>query len=194
MAIIGAKGPWFSTVKAVVEDAVTKAGGTVVYTDEMVYGQEASVMPTIMAKVKYSGADVIFDENDDEASNVIMLKNLAALGIRADVISIATGVGKVMNENQALIPAATKFYVLAPKTSQAFQDKFTAVYGKAPRAYADASYDSLMLIVDAISHKGNTELKDYLRTKTDYKGYANTYKFDGNRDIVGGEWMITKLK
>lgn len=192
VAVVGAQGPWFETVNAAVEQAVKQAGATIVYSDSMVYGQETNMMPTIMAKVKNSGADLLFMEIDNEPGINIMLKRISQLGIGADVMSIATGVGKVLNESA--FSGKNAFYVAAPKASSEFQEKYRAVYGKLPRAYADSAYDSLVLLVQAMQNKGDRELKTYLRESTNYKGYATTYKFDKNGDIVGGEWVITKLR
>jgi ABC-type branched-subunit amino acid transport system substrate-binding protein len=123
-----------------------------------------------------------------------MFKKLQEQNITTDIMSVTTSIGRVLNDNNATLSLKNNVYVVSPKTSQAFESKFKAFYNQEPRTYSDRAYDTLMLLVDAIQNKGTMPLADYLRTKTDYNGYAGEYKFDSTGDIVGGDWIIQKLK
>ncbi len=194
IAIIRNQGAWYETVEKAVDAAVSDAGAQIVFKDTLIFGQEASALPTILAKVKSSGADLIFAEIDSEQGIVVMLKKIQDLRITADFLSVTTSISRVLNSSAANISGINHFYVAAPKNSSAFEEKYQSVYKKKPQAYADNAYDSLMLLVDAIRDKGTMSLADYLKTKTNYKGFANVYKFDENGDIFGGEWVIKTLR
>ncbi|MFA6432229.1 MAG: ABC transporter substrate-binding protein [Candidatus Paceibacterota bacterium] len=194
IAIVSNQGSWYSTVEKAVREAAASVGASIVFTDTLVFGQEASTLPTVLTKMKASKADVLFMEVDSDDGVAVMFKKIRELGMTQDIMSISTSLGRVLRANPDGFNFSNKVYVLAPKTSEAFTSKYESVYGQKPSAYADTAYDSLMLLVDAIENKGSLPLADYLRTKTNYKGLSHEYKFDSNGDIVGGEWVVDMVK
>lgn len=194
IAITSNEGSWYQTVEKALTEAAAKAGAKIVDKDLIVFGQEASAMPTILAKMKKTNADLYFMEIDSDEGVAIMFKKMKELGMTGKIMSVSTSLSRVLKSNSQGFGLTNNVYVLAPKPPEAFIEKYKGAYGQAPSAYADTAYDSLMILVDAIQKKGDMQLKDYLKTKTDYKGYAHDYKFDSNGDIIGGEWVVTKVK
>jgi len=183
-------GAWYEVVAETVKRAVESAGGEIVFEEGVQFGSEAEVLPTTIAKLKNANADIIFSEIDDDQGIFVMLKKMKELGNTADIMSVTTSVGRVLNENSTSLGLENNFYALAPKTSTAFQEHYMERYGTLPGAYADSAYDSLMLLVDAMKSRGNVPLEVYLKEETDYQGYANSYDFDENGDILDGEWVV----
>lgn len=194
IAIISNQGAWYSTVEKAVREAADKAGAKIVFTDALVFGQEASTLPTVLTKVKSAKADVLFMEVDSDDGVAVMFKKIGELGMTQDIMSISTSLGRVLRAHPEGFGSNNKVYVLAPKTSDVFTSKYKTAYNQNPSAYADTAYDSLMILVDAIQKRGDTPLVDYLKEKTNYSGLTHTYKFDNNGDIVGGEWVINTVR
>ncbi len=187
-------GAWYEVVDKAVTEAVANSGGKIVFNEKIVFGSEAEVLPTVVAKLKNVDVDLLFAEIDDDKGVLIMLKKIQEQKNMVDIMSVTTSIGRVLNENNANIKFDNKFYVVAPKASDEFHEKFRAAYNTTPTAYADSAYDSLMLLVDAIQKRGDMPLADYLREKTNYNGLTGRYNFDENGDIEGGSWVIRNLQ
>ena len=195
IAMISNQGAWYSTVEKAVKEAANLADAKIVFNESIVFGQEATSLPTVLAKMKNAKADILFTEIDSDAGVAVMFKKISELQMTGDVMSISTSIGRVVRSNpDGLNFGNNKVYVLAPVTSNEFISKYEAFYGQKPSAYADTAYDSLMLLVDAIQNKGETDLAYYLRNVTDYQGFAHKYQFDLNGDIVGGNWVVNTIK
>lgn len=194
IAMFSNVGAWYTTVQGAVTEAAAQAGAKIVFEDTLQFGQEATALPTLLTKMKSTKADLYFTEIDSDEGVAVMFKKMKELGMTGNIMSVSTSIGRVLRSDPKGFGLSNNVYVLAPKTSQAFSDKYKAEYGQLPSAYADTAYDSLMLLVDAVQHKGSTPLVEYLRNTTDYKGLTHEYKFDANGDIVGGEWVVDTLK
>lgn len=193
IAMIGNQGAWYENIEKVLTTSAQNAGAEMVFVERIPFGSEAETLSTIIAKLKTKKFDLIFAEIDDEKGISVILKRFQELGIATPFMSVTTAVGKVLRQAGA-VEVKNDFYMIAPKASDEFKNKFKDYYGVNPGPYADSAYDSTMLLVDAIQHRGNTSLADYLHTVTDYTGFAGEYKFDVNGDIIGGEWVVEKLK
>ncbi len=194
IAMVSNEGAWYSTVEKAVREAADQAGAKIVFSENLVFGQEATALPTILAKMKNVNADVLFTEVDSDGGVTVMFKKIKELNMTGDIMSISTSLARVLKSNPQGFGFENNVYVLAPKTSDIFTKKYEVEYKQKPSAYADTAYDSLMLLVDAIQNKGQTKLEDYLRNTTNFKGIAHDYKFDSNGDIVSGEWVVEKIK
>lgn len=194
IAVIANQGAWYEAVNKAVEAAAKEAGAKIVFTESVPFGTEVESIPTLIAKLKSAKADLFFFEMDDDKGIATMFKRAQEQGITADIMSVTTSLGRVLASDALTIKPQNKIYVISPELSLEFKNKFTEFYKKAPGAYADRAYDAVMFLVDGIRNKGNMPLNEYLRTKTDYRGFAGTYKFDANGDVIGGEWIIEKLQ
>ena len=194
VAIIGNQGLWYQTVGNVVRSSIEGAGGQVNFFEQVPFDADASAISTVVAKLKTVNPDIVFAEMDDERQIVTLFNRLQEQGISADVMSVTTAIGRVVNGNNVHISDDDNVYVLAPKATDAFEEKYKEEYGVLAPPYADRSYDSLMLLVEAIVNRGEMELSDYLSDVTNYEGFVSTYDFDENGDIAGGEWEIRKIE
>ena len=194
LAIIRNQGSWYEVVEKAVEAAAKDAGVTVVYAENIPFGAAQSSLATIMTKVKAAKPDLIFTEIDEDQGIVTFFNKTNQLAINADVMSVTTALGRIIGTGQIRLNTGNSLYLVAPKTSEAFNAKYKAAYNTDVKPYADRAYDSLMLLVDAIQNRGDMPLNEYLSTKTSYQGYLGTYKFDANGDIAEGDWVIQKLK
>lgn len=192
IVVVYSQAAWGETVSKAVQASAKEAGATIVFTESVPYGSEVDALPTILAKIKPLQADLLFFEIDDTKGIATLFKRAQELGITTDIMSVTTSLSRVLTDGAS--QPKNSLYVISPFLSNEFKTKFFQYYGENPGAYADRAYDSVMLLADAFEKKEKTPLAEYLRTKSDYTGYAGTYKFDSNGDILGGEWVVEKLK
>lgn len=194
IAIIRNQGSWYEVVEKAVESAAKDAGVKVVYKENIPYGAAQSSMATILTKVKAANPDLIFTEIDEDLGLTTFFNKSQQLKINADIVSVTTALGRVVSNGNIVLNPGIELHLVAPKTSADFNIKYKSVYGTDAKPYADRSYDSLMLLIEAMQNKGDMPLNEYLRNKTNYKGYIGSYDFDVNGDIAEGEWVVIKLK
>ena len=88
-----------------------------------------------------------------------------------------------------------QLYTINIPMDAGFRAKYIAKYNQEPGISADSAYDGLMMLVKGIqAGKTGDSLANYLRDGFTYKGYLGTYDFDALGDIVGGNWVINRLK
>jgi ABC-type branched-subunit amino acid transport system substrate-binding protein len=193
VAIIVDKSPWGESNRIPFAKAASNAGATVVMTEELPFGSDAENMPTALAKAVAAHADVILMTGYEEGVTVLV-KRMQEQNVRVPLI-IASDLPKSLIKRGLISKQPTdQLYTITTQPSDEFIEKFTAKYGFPPGNYADRAYDGLMLIVEALQKKSDTEtLADYLHNKTNYRGYAIRYDFDHIGDIVGGQWIIEQL-
>ncbi len=194
IALVANQGLWYETIEKNVDMAAKNAGIEIVYRESIPFGAASSGLSTIMTKVNASKPDLIFTEVDEDQAVVALFSKLNQLGIKADVMSVTTALGRILASGNIHLNTGSSLYLAAPKASEAFDAKYRAAYGTGAKPYADRAYDSLMLVVDSVQHRGVTPLNEYMSTKTSYNGYLGNYKFDSNGDISEGEWSVSKLK
>jgi branched-chain amino acid transport system substrate-binding protein len=194
VAIIVDKAPWGESVLLMFEKAAKAVGAEVVLEERIPVGTEADSMPTIIAKATAAGADAIL-ATGYEPGLVILIQKVQQQKLGLSVLLASELPQTLVKRGTVSIAPENQFYVLTTMRSDEFMKKFEAMYHEVPGNSADRAYDGLMLLVDAIEKKDKDEsLADYLHKKTNYKGFATTYDFDEHGDIVGGEWVVEKLK
>lgn len=79
----------------------------------------------------------------------------------------------------AVIPRVGPWASSATATGLEFAEKYRAVMGRFPEAYAFEAYDSLMLMADAINRAGSLDPDAIIAAleDTEYEGAAGTYTF-----------------
>jgi branched-chain amino acid transport system substrate-binding protein len=191
VAIVVSKDAWGDSNEKAFNQAVADAGAKVALTERVPFGGEFDSLPTVLTKVKASGADAILWTGYDDGATVFIKKihelklNMPVLA--TDAFKSVTAKGVVaLNPNDQV-------YVFDTPKSSAFADKFKAEYGIAPGECADTAYDGLMILADGAQNHGSVSLADYLRSNVNYNGFAHNYKFDANNDVSGGEWVVRKL-
>ena len=191
IAFIGNEGGWGVTNENIVKQVASETGAQVVLVDVIPYGKEVDSISTLLIKIKSLNPDLIVGSIDDDQGISLLLQRIQEYGMKSQVVAATTSFGRVIHSSDTLKKIKVPIYTLLPQASPAFTSKYEAEYGKAPSAYADTAYDGLNLLVNGIMKKGNTELKDYLKTHT-YQGVSRTYSFDDNNDVIGGNWVMEK--
>jgi ABC-type branched-subunit amino acid transport system substrate-binding protein len=194
IAVVRGQDAWYEVVESAVAEAAEAAGVEIVFSEKVPYGVDSATMATVVTKLKTTGADLVFAELGEQQAVVNLFRKLQEQDYVTDVMSVSTTVSLVVKEGNVRIPDGSNVYLLAPKSSEVFAEKYQEEYGTTPPPYADRSYDSLMLLVDGIQKKGDMPLHDYLREESGYEGFVGNYDFDENGDITGGEWVIETLK
>jgi branched-chain amino acid transport system substrate-binding protein len=70
---------------------------------------------------------------------------------------------------------------------QAFVKEYQAKYGRAPSKFAAHTYDTAMIIADAIGRAGSTtpaKVRDALAATKDYQGLIGAVTIDKDRELV----------
>lgn len=194
IAYIGNNDAWSASIKSVLDAAVAKTGSSIVINERVSYGSEAAAVPGLLLKAKQQQADVIiFSIFDDQGVSKLVM-SARQQGIMIPIVSTDTSLVRVIGSGLLGTTSLENLYKITPKSDGAFIKAYQARYGVIPNTFADRGYDALMVLVDGIQNRGEMPLNDYLRTKTNYKGYAATYAFDENGDVKGGAWQLLPIK
>lgn len=194
IAFIGNNDAWSGSISAPLTAAAQESGAEIVIKEELAMGSEAASMPAILTKIKQQNPDVIIFSIFDDQGISKLVTSARQQGMVMPIVATDTSLRRVINSGLLGSTSLDNLYDVTPKTSGAFEKAYQARYGVLPNTFADRGYDALMVLVDAIQNKGDSELNDYLRTKTNYKGYAATYSFDESGDVKGGAWQLLPIK
>ena len=193
MAIVSTVGVWGDVHVDMYRKSIEEVGGEALLIESIPFGSEKDSIPTVLTKIKnLEEVDVIAWVGSDDSA-VAILNGMQKLGL--DLPIIGTDRLEVVINNE-LVSSDQDIYVHSPKIiSEKFIKKFEDKYGEKPAyRYSDISYDGLMLIVEAIQNKKDSQnMAEYLTNKTNYKGYFGNYNFDENGDVRGGEWILKKI-
>lgn len=194
VAIIVDKSAWGESNLTPFTEAAKDAGAEVVLIERIPFGAEKDTMPTVLAKSNATNADVILTTGYEEGLT-ILINRVNQQGPHIPVL-VASDLPKTLLKNgQIKMSPDDQTYIITTEPSKEFTEKFHAKYNEAPGNYSDRAYDGLMMIAEAYQNKEENEsIAGYLHNETNYQGYATTYKFDQNGDIVGGKWVIKKLQ
>ncbi|MFA7302565.1 MAG: ABC transporter substrate-binding protein [Candidatus Paceibacterota bacterium] len=192
VAIILDKGAWGASNLSVFKAAAADAGAEVVFVEEIPFGQESSI-PTILTKMVSAKPDVLLTTGYDQGMTLTITKS-QELQINIPILFATEIVTGLVKNKIVTLQSTDNFYLTNSVVDNSFRAKFKEVYGEEPGSYADRAYDGVMLLAEAMRKKdAGQSLDDFLRKETKYKGYGAVYDFDEKGDIVGGEWVITKL-
>jgi branched-chain amino acid transport system substrate-binding protein len=194
IAYIGNNDSWSKSIEGALAKAADKNGAKIIIQQEVSYGSEAAAIPGLLLKVKQQNPDVIIFSIFDDQGIAKLVTTARQQNIMIPIVSTDTSLVRVIGEGLLGTTSLDNLYKISPKTDGSFEKAYEARYGKKPHTFADRGYDAVMILVDAIQDKKDMDLKDYLHTKTNYKGYATTYAFDMNGDVKGGEWQLIPIK
>lgn len=194
IAFIGNNDAWSTSIKNALITATEKTGSKISIQEELSYGTEAASVPGLLLKAKQQNVDtIIFSIFDDQGISKLVT-SARQQNIMIPIVSTDTSLVRVISEGLLGSTSLENLYKITPESDGSFTKAYEARYGKVPSTFTDRGYDALMILVDAIQNKGDSELKDYLHTKTNYKGYAAQYSFDKNGDVKGGVWQLLPIK
>lgn len=192
VAVITTNGSWGDSMLSVFKESSSKAGATIILNERANFGDEPTTIPTMVTKVKSSGAQAILWTGSEEGATTL-IKKMNEQGVNIPIIG--TNALEVVIKKGLVSKGSLKVYFTDSPKSAEFTAKFKSAYGVEDGAYAKEAYDGVMLIAEAKKNKSSNEsIADYLRNKTNYAGYSGTYKFDSKGDREGGEWIMTEIK
>jgi branched-chain amino acid transport system substrate-binding protein len=85
------------------------------------------------------------------------------------------------------VRASLSFFPGAPRpASMMFTEAFEKTYGHLPHSHAALTYDSVMLLAEAIKKGGRdrTMIRDALAATKDFQGATGTFTYDSDRNPV----------
>jgi ABC-type branched-subunit amino acid transport system substrate-binding protein len=189
LAILTVDGTWGTAHTEAWEKAAKDAGAEVVMAEMMDYPSEPTTLPTLIVKAKSLGVDGIV-QTGTEAGAISLIKKMHALNYNVPVLGTvylknAVDTGKVTKGNLQL-------FEIESKGSETFRDKYRSVHGVEPGASAEPAYDLAVIATYTELEKGTTTAQEYLLSK-EHNGFADTYKFDSNGDVINHGWKIIKI-
>jgi branched-chain amino acid transport system substrate-binding protein len=189
LAILTVDGTWGVAHTAAWEKSAASAGVETAMVEMFTYTSEPTVLETLIVKAKAVGVDGIV-WTGTEAGAISLVKKMQEIGYNVPVLGTvylkaAVDLGKVSGGNLDLSE-------IASKGSQSFKDKYKAVYGEEPGAVAEPAYDLALFAARAELEKGTMTTQEYLLSK-EHNGFASTYKFDANGDVINHGWVVTPI-
>jgi branched-chain amino acid transport system substrate-binding protein len=194
IAFIGNDDAWSGSILAPLAESAAANGAEIVIKEQVPFGSEAASMPSVLTKIKQQKPDVIIFSIFDDQGISKLVNGARQQGLMVPIIATDTSLRRVVSEGLLGNTSLENLYDITPESDGSFEKAYEARYGVKPKTFTDRGYDALMILVDAIQNKKDMSLKDYLHTKTNYKGYATTYTFDMNGDVKGGQWQLMPLQ
>lgn len=180
VALVVDNGTWGLSILPAFEAAARDTGVEVVHVAKVQpFAQDPALVSVEISKAKSAGAEAIL-MSGYEGFVTEFLTTSQEMNFRVPTLITQQFVFGLPARGALTLTDADQLYVSYAATSEAFAEKYEAVYGTAPGEYADRAYDGVMLMVER-ELTGKTEA---------YKGFAGDYTFDERGDIVGGEWVI----
>lgn len=193
VAIIVDKSGWGLSNEEAFKLAIQDAGAEAVVIEEIPFGQEESLMPSVFAKIRAAKADAILMTGYDQGV-VLTIKRSQEMKAGLPILFATQIFNKLIESGTIHILPTDKFSYLYTEYSKEFIYKFKSEYGEEPGLYADRAYDGLMILVNGLQKKEvNQDLSEYIRSHTKYIGFAGEYVFDEKGDIKGGDWIVSKI-
>jgi len=180
IAILGSQQVWEETQAKAVKKGFETAGGKVVSLQLPQSGQQD--FRTEALKIKAANPDaVVLTAYSFEH---LAAKQLKEIGVTAPFYSILIDDDRIKGaegtlENTIVITSFTP--------NKEFVDKFVATHHEQPDIGSDTSYDSVMLIANAMRETNSydpTILKDYLNALKSYSGASGNLEFDGKGGVT----------
>ena len=192
IAILYVNDPYGVGIRDSLKKNINRAGKIIV--SEESFESSATDFRTQLTKIKAGKPDSIMVAA--RAEFPIILRESYELGIKAQVIasemldkSLLNQAGKSAEGLLAIDFASNTDYVN-------FKSDYKEKYNSDPTLYSDYSYDSLMVLVEAIKKVGlgNTKkIKDSLYNLI-YNGATGIIKFDSDGDVNGKDFVIYQVK
>lgn len=174
IAIIGSEQSWEKEQAEGVKQGVENVNGTVV---EYIIAQDAATVDfrTEATKVIYANADAIIFTNYGYMHTVA--KRLRELGSNADFYSVTID-ERLKNAAEGALENTIIITSFTP--TEEFKSKYKLEYNKDPDFSADTSYDSVILLAQAIDSTNSTDpkvLASHLHAIDYYEGASGKLQF-----------------
>ena len=194
VAIVVNKSGWADNHIDIWTRAVEAVDGEVVLMEEPFFGSESQSVPTIVSKIKNSGAEVVLSTGG-QALSVILPNKMAEQGVNIPIYGVI-GYQTAIDNGEVKEPEGVDWYVYKNKVNDEFRELFEEEYGEAPGLYAESAFDGIMLLVEAARKSDGTRegITRYLQNDLLYKGFATTYSFDEHGDIESGDWFLVEVE
>jgi branched-chain amino acid transport system substrate-binding protein len=188
IAVLYFANTWGQSLFEAVKKDIESSGGKVVVSDGIQEGQ--ADFRTQIEKFKRSQAEAFYVITHGKEGG-IFVKQARQLQVKVpmfggDVWSSPefTEVGGKATEGCRLVAPAK----LAGPKYERFASKFEKNYGERPEVYAAYSYDTIMILAQAVNSGATTgkTIRNYLLNMSPYQGVSGEIQFDRHGDKVGG--------
>lgn len=184
---------WGALHAGVYREAVSAAGGEIVDSDLFDFGSGPDVMRRAITKARRKNADAIL-ATGTIGEYVTVLKVLRDLQVDIPILA-DENIFDVYNRK--LLPSGEYsggVYGLAVPMNREFVRKFQDRFGEPPELHADRAYDAVMILSSAVWSVGSNpaSVREYLRTRTDYRGYSGRIRFNKQGDVDTGVYAVLK--
>ncbi len=189
LGIITVDGSWDIAHTEAWKKSATNAGITVGLAEKSTYANEGAVVATYVIKAKAAGIDGIVWTGTD-AGAIALIKKMQELDYKVPVL--ATRQMMAVSNAKKVDIGDINVSMIESARSEAFDEKYRAVYNREPSKYAESSYDLTMIAVRAELEKDSITAREYVISRP-HEGFSKEYRFDKMGDITNLEWFVTKI-
>jgi len=193
VAFIGGQDAWTESHLEPLKKSAESAGVEIVMQERLAYGSGVSSVPVIITEMNNKGVDLVFHSLFDHPAVVKLVNDMSTQNLNIPIIGSDTINRFIYESDPNAFINAENLYSFESSIDDEFSKKYKEQYNTPTPSYSDRGYDAVMILVDAIMNKGDKPLSEYLQNDTDYIGFATTYNFNEQGDIVGGEWLLEPL-
>lgn len=184
-------------IRAVFNAEVKNGGGAVVFDES--YNSDTNDFRSLVAKMKATGADVVFLCSQTGATASQLAKQVREQGIKTPFLTAyLTGPEFVKTgssvEGTVIIDVPG---LSSDEIGKKLVASYLAKYNREPnyKFFIGTSYDATRILVDAVSKVGSdtSKIKDYLYNLKNYTGSIGTYSLDSNGDVTGLNLVLRQV-
>jgi branched-chain amino acid transport system substrate-binding protein len=199
--VLASQQPWESAQGRAFKSEFERRGGKIVYYDEPL--PAANDLRTPITKLIEAKPEVVFLSNFNRIA--LASRQLKLLGFKGPILTTPLDASSIKNAEGALEGAVFASFI-AP--TESFAKKFLQAYKGKPDYGADAAYDAVMALGNALRSSKSDDSGDIITEllKVDINGAAGEFTFDVNRvakrpltqwtvadsEIVAFEWRDNK--
>ena len=181
IAVLGSQQAWEQEQAYAVKKSFENAGGEVVFFQ--LPSATAKEFPNEVQEIKEIGPDaVVLTLSMDPVD--LAAKQLRKAGVSVPLYTVLLDQRAILNAEGALEEAVA---MTSFTPSQEFIDRFARKYNEKPDYGSDTSYDTVMLLAQAMRETSSTDpsvLKDHLNALKKYEGVSGTMIFDGKGGVT----------
>ncbi len=187
IGIISIKTDWGTNTSGIIKDLVAKTDATVVAHEEVMEGSDDYT--SAITKLDEAGADVIIAAG---MYNLVapVARQYKQINPDIEIVGFSNAYSQQLLELGKEAVEGVSFPVIFFGDSedpeiQSYVERYTKAYGNPPSALSSQAYDSVGILLTAISEAGTTD-SAAVREKIaqiEYEGVTGTTKFDANGDV-----------
>jgi len=192
--ILSPNDPWGEVHNDLFTRAVKQVGGSVVAAERYDYGIDAGSLRAILLKAKTSSPDVLL-ATGAAADMATIVKARNTLGLKLAVIGTDDVKDALSSQLLNARDVQRDVFALEVTVGEPFKELYRKRVSQDPPIYSDCGYDALMVLAEAAERTTGapSAMKELLNSGQPLKGVSGEIAFDGQGDLRGGTFQVSKI-